>query len=336
MKAVGTLALFLLYGCGTNVAPEVELAGNTMGTQFSVKLAAGDAVSDAIWLEKDIKASLAHVEQMMSTYLPGSEISQFNGNTSTDWQEVSEEFCLSVEEALAISTLTNGSFDITVGPLVNLWGFGPGDIIDEPPADENIATMLESVGYEHLQADCAQPALKKDIAELTLDMSAFGKGYATDSVAAILDEAGIENYLIEVGGELRLRGHNAKNAKWAIGIEVPLPNQRRPHTILHLSDTAMATSGDYRNYFEADGRRYSHTIDTRTGWPVTHSLASVTVVDDDGFRADALATALLVMGPDAGLELATMESMAVLFLLRTETGIEELSTPAFEQLRSTS
>ena len=336
MKAAGILALFLLCACGENVAPEVELAGNTMGTQFSVKLAAGDAVNDAVHLEKAIKGSLAHVEQMMSTFLPDAEITQFNNSASTSWHEVSEEFCFSVEEALAISTLTDGSFDITVGPLVNLWGFGPGDIIDEPPADENISTMLESVGYEHLQADCAQPALRKDIAELTLDMSAFGKGYATDSVAAILDEAGIENYLIEVGGELRLRGHKAKNAKWAIGIEAPLPNQRRPHTILHLSDTAMATSGDYRNYFEANGKRYSHTIDTRTGWPVTHSLASVTVIDDDGFRADALATALLVMGPDAGMALATRESMAVLFLLRTETGIEELSTPSFQQLRSTS
>jgi len=335
MKAFGTLALFLLCGCGTNVAPEVELAGNTMGTQFSVKLAAGDAVNDAIWLEKDIKAALADVEQMMSTYLPGSEISQFNGSTSTDWQGVSEEFCLSVEEALSISTLTDGSFDITVGPLVNLWGFGPGDIIDEPPADEDISTLLESVGYEHLQADCAQPAIKKDIAELTLDMSAFGKGYATDRVAAVLDQADIENYLVEVGGELRLRGHSADSAKWAIGIEVPLPNQRRPHMILHVSDTAMATSGDYRNYFEAGGKRYSHTIDTRTGWPVTHSLASVTVIDDDGFRADALATALLVMGPDVGMELATRESMAVLFLVRIESGIKELSTPAFEQLRST-
>lgn len=335
MKAAGTLALLLLCACGENVAPEVELAGNTMGTQFSVKLAAGDAINDAVRLEKAIKGSLDHVDQMMSTYLPDSEITQFNNSPSTGWQKVSAELCLSVEEALALSSLTDGSFDITVGPLVNLWGFGPGDIIDEPPADENISTMLTSVGYQHLQTDCAQPALKKDIAELALDMSAFGKGYATDRVAAVLDEAGIENYMVEVGGELRLRGHNARNAKWAIGIEIPLPNQRRPHTILHLSDTAMATSGDYRNYFEVDGKRYSHTIDTRTGRPVTHSLASVTVIDDEGFRADALATALLVMGPDAGMELAMRESIAVLFLLRTESGIEERSTPAFEQLRST-
>lgn len=335
MKAVGILTLFLLCACSTNVAPEVELAGNTMGTQFSVKLAAGDAVNGAIRLEKAIKAALADVEQMMSTFIPGSEISRFNNSVTTDWYKVTEEFCLSVEEALAISTLTDGSFDITVGPLVNLWGFGPGDIIDEPPAEENISMMLKSVGYRHLQADCAQPALKKDIAELALDMSAFGKGYATDRVAAVLEAAGIENYLVEVGGELRLSGRNASNAKWAIGIEAPLPNQRRPHMILRISDTAMATSGDYRNYFEANGKRYSHTIDTRTGWPVTHSLASVTIIDDDGFRADALATALLVMGPDAGMKLATRENMAALFLLRTERGIEELSTPAFEQLRST-
>lgn len=336
MRTVGTLALLLLSACGTNVAPEVELAGNTMGTQFSVKLAAGDAVNDAIQLEKDIEASLAHVEQMMSTYLPDAEISRFNSSTSTDWQKVSEEFCLSVEDALAVSALTDGAFDITVGSLVNLWGFGPGNIIDEPPANDTISTMLKSVGYKHLQADCSQPALKKDIAALALDMSASGKGYAADRVAGVLDAAGIENYLVEIGGELRLRGHKANNTSWAIGIEAPLPNQRRPHAILHLTDTAMATSGDYRNYFEASGKRYSHTIDTRTGRPVTHSLASVTVIDDEGYRADAMATALLVMGPDAGMELATREGMAVLFLLRTENGIEELSTPAFEQLRSTS
>jgi len=334
MKAVGTLALFLLCACGANVPPEVELAGNTMGTQFSVKLIAGDIDVDAVLLQQEIEGSLAHVEHMMSTYLSDSEISRFNASTSTKWQTVSREFCFSVVQAQAVSILTDGSFDITVGPLVDLWGFGPGDIIDEPPAEENIAAMLKSVGYKHLHADCAQPALRKDIADLALDMSAFGKGYATDRLATILDETGVENYLVEVGGELQLRGHNVEDAKWAIGIEAPLPNQRRPHMVLHLSDTAVATSGDYRNYFEVNGKHYSHTIDTRTGRPVTHTLASVTVVDEDGFRADALATALLVMGPDAGMALATREGMAVLFLLRTENGIEELSTPAFEQLRS--
>ncbi len=309
------------------------MSGSTMGTQFNVKLAAVDVTSAD--LQQDIEDSLAHVEHMMSTYLPDSEISTFNISSTTDWHTVSGEFCFSVEEALALSTLTDGSFDITVGPLVNLWGFGPGDMIHEPPTDEKISAVMDSVGYEHLQADCARPALKKDISDLFLDMSAFGKGFAVDRVADWLEDAGFQDYLVEVGGELRLGGHNAKGEKWAIGIEVPLADQRRPYTVVRLTDTAVATSGDYRNYFEAGGERYSHTIDTRTGKPVTHTLASVTVVDDSGYRADALATALLVMGPEKGMELAARENLAVLFLLRNDGGIDERATPAFEQLRST-
>jgi thiamine biosynthesis lipoprotein len=303
-----------------------------MGTQFNVKLAADDV--DVATLQQKIEGSLAHVELMMSTYMPDSEISRFNASPTTDWHTVSEEFCVSVMHAQALSLLTDGSFDITVGPLVNLWGFGPGDIIDEPPADELISATMNLVGYEHLQADCARPALRKDIAELYLDMSAFGKGFAVDQIAERLEADGFNDYLVEIGGELRLAGHNSSGEKWAIGIEVPLIDQRRPHTVIRLTDTAVATSGDYRNYFEVNGKRYSHTIDTRTGRPVTHSLASVTVIDDSAYRADALATALLVMGPDKGMELATKEHLAVLFLLRDADSIDERATPAFEELRS--
>ena len=172
-----------------------------------------------------------------------------------------------------LSRLTDGAFDITVAPLVNLWGFGPDDMIAEPPSDDEISALMHAIGYEHLQADCSRPALKKDIPDLMLDMSAFGKGLAVDNLANLLSGHGIRNYLVEVGGEMRLRGENANGEKWAIGIEMPVTDQRRPHTIVHLTDTAMATSGDYRNFFEKDGQRYSHTIDTRTGKPVTHTLA---------------------------------------------------------------
>ena len=144
---------------------------------------------------------------------------------------------------------------------------------------------------------------------------------------------GFDSYLVEIGGELSIRGRNSKGEPWAIGIEAPLPNARKPHSIVHLTDTAMATSGDYRNFFEADGKLYSHTIDTRTGRPVTHSLASVTVVDPKGWRADALATALLVMGPEEGMVFAEREGMAILMLLRTDDGIEERQTAAFAELR---
>ena len=270
----------------------------------------------------------------MSTYQWDSVISQFNSSDSVEWYQVLDTFCAKVQQSLELSKLTNGAFDITVGPLVNLWGFGPGEIISEPPSDAAISALIESTGYSHLQADCSKPAIRKEIPQLELDMSAIGKGYAADHISLLLDELGFQSYLVEVGGELRLRGHNPGGEKWAIGVEAPLTRLRRPHTIIHLTDTAMATSGDYRNFFEADGQRYSHTIDTRTGRPVTHSLASVTVVAEQGYRADALATALLVMGPEEGMAFAIREGIAVLMLLRTKDGIEERQTPAFEQLRA--
>jgi thiamine biosynthesis lipoprotein len=331
VRLVAWLALLLLCACGAKGPAEHSFTGHTMGTQFSVKLTTDNV--DTATLSETLEASLAEVNHMMSTYQPDSEISRFNSSKTTDWQEVSQEFCLSVEEALALSAFTNGSFDITVGPLVNLWGFGPDGIVLEPPRDEDIAAMKDAVGYEHLQVNCDTPAIRKAVASIALDMSAFGKGYAVDHIAEELEQRGFENYLVEVGGELRFRGKNVKGENWTIGIEVPKADQRTPHTIIRLTDAAMATSGDYRNFFEADGVLYSHTIDTRTGRPVTHTLASVTVVDDNGARADALATALLVMGPEEGLAFAAAQDVAALFLLRTPSGIDERSTPAFEQIR---
>jgi thiamine biosynthesis lipoprotein len=297
-----------------------------------VTLVGSDVDADAI--RQQIMAALDVVDRMMSTYRTDSEISRFSSSGSTDWQPVSADFCASVVDALELSALTDGAFDITVGPLVNLWGFGPGDSIDKPPADSDIEKLLSTVGYQHLQADCAQPALKKDIAELVLDMSAIGKGYAADKVADVLEQDGFGDYLVEVGGELRVAGRNADGKLGAIGIEAPLVDQRRPQTIVRITDTAVATSGDYRNFFEVDGRRYSHTIDTLTGRPVTHSLASVTVIDDSGYRADALATAFLVMGAEKAIAFAQREQLAAVFLLRDEVGITELTTPAFDKLRS--
>jgi len=326
------LFALLLAACGTKAPSELVLTGNTMGTQYTVKL--HDQRVDAAALQSDVEETFTRINGMMSTYLPNSEISRFNRSTSTDWQAVSSSFCASVEQAQALSEYTLGAFDITVGPLVNLWGFGPGDMVDEPPSDNAIAALMGSIGYEKLHTNCSVPALKKDVPELMLDMSAFGKGLAVDQVATLLDGKGYSDYLVEVGGELRLRGHNIKGEYWTIGIEMPITSQRRPHTKVRVTDTALATSGDYRNFFVAGGQHYSHTIDTRTGKPVTHNLASVTVLDDHGYRADALATALLVMGPEEGMALAMRDDLAVLFLLRNESGIDELATPAFDQLRS--
>ncbi|MDJ0905709.1 MAG: FAD:protein FMN transferase [Woeseiaceae bacterium] len=332
MRLTLLILALALAACGGD-ARQVEIVGNTMGTQYSVKLPRLQADHDVANLEKSIDTVLDVANAQMSTYLDDSELSLFNASESVEWQQVSADLCKKIEASQALSRLTDGAFDITVGPLVNLWGFGPGEMIDEPPGEDAIAALLEVTGYENLHTDCYRYLVRKDLPGLMLDLSAVGKGFAADQVGLLLTSIGYEDFLVEVGGELSVRGQNAKGEPWAIGIEAPLPNQRRPHTVVKLTNVGMATSGDYRNFFEADGKIYSHTIDTRTGRPVTHTLASVTVVDKLASRADALATALLVMGPEEGMAFAEREQLAVLMLIRTDGGIEERQTAAFAELR---
>jgi thiamine biosynthesis lipoprotein len=199
----------------------------------------------------------------------------------------------------------------------------------EPPSEEAVQAAMSNTGHARLHVDCEAPALRKDVAGIYVDLSAFAKGHAVDKVADLLDTRALQDYLVEIGGELRLRGINAKNENWAIAIETPDRGARSVQTVLHLTNTAMATSGDYRNFFEYEGRHYSHTIDPRTGFPVTHDGASVTVVADTAAFADAAATALLVMGPDDGLALAERESISAYFLLRLGSGFEERVSSLF-------
>ena len=319
----------LLSACSGERAAVRELTGATMGTRFSIKVPADESMPDAELLQRDIDALLANIEKTMSTYIIDSELSLFNISETTGWQAASMEFCLCIEESLAISAMTGGAFDVTVGPLVNLWGFGPDGARLEPPSDELIAAALARVGFGHLHADCTKPAVRKDLAGLYIDLSAYAKGYAVDRVAKLLDQRDINNYLVEIGGELKVRGHNADGQPWAVAIEEPLDDKRRVHTVVRLTNRAVATSGDYRNFFEFEERRYSHEIDTRTGRPVTHSLASVTVIADSAAYADGMATALMVLGPEKGLALARSQNIAALFLVRTPSGFIEHATPAF-------
>ena len=218
---------------------------------------------------------------------------------------------------------------MTVGPLVNLWGFGPAETGYEPPGNDTVTQAMENVGYAKLHVDCTIPALRKEIPGVYVDLSAFAKGHAVDVVAGLLDARALPDYLVEIGGEMRLRGTNARSEAWAIAIETPDRTGRSVRTVVHLSDTAMATSGDYRNFFEHEGRFYSHTIDPRTGYPVAHNGASVTVVAETAAFADAAATALLVLGPDAGMRLAEQENIAAYFLLRLGSEFEERMSSLF-------
>lgn len=326
-------AALLLAACGDARLPELELSGSTMGTTFSVTLVApGDGIAGEP-LKSQITATLSAVDELTSTWRTDSELAEFNANAATDWITVSAELCNAIDGALEISRLSDGAFDVTIGPLVNLWGFGPDGEIREPPDDALIGETMAYVGYEGLQTRCNEPAMRKRHGAMYVDLSGWAKGHAVDKVAELLDEHGLSDYLVEIGGELRLRGHNAEGRKWAIAVEAPSTTTRRPQALLRLTDTSVATSGDYRNYFDHDGQRYSHTIDARTGRPVAHDLAAVTVVSESAAWADAMATALLVLGPESGLALAEKLGIAGYFLVRNKTGIEELTTTSFELLR---
>ena len=234
-----------------------------------------------------------------------------------------------VAAGLEVSRNTQGAFDVTVGPLVNLWGFGPAGRADEMPTDEAIAECQARVGYTRLEVRQEPPALRKRRADVYVDLSAIAKGFGVDEVAKLLERHAVRSYLVEIGGEVRTRGRKPDGGGWRIGIERPVAAVREIECVVELDDRALATSGDYRNFFEREGRRYSHEIDPRTGRPVDHALISVSVLADDCLTADAWATALLVLGPDAALPTARQHGLEVLCMVRSGDGWVEQATPGF-------
>jgi len=307
----------------------MELRGATMGTFYSIQVVDLPPKIKPTRLRGRIEAELELANALMSTYRDDSELSGFNRSRTTDWFAVSPALAKLVKEALWTSEVSDGAFDVTIGPLVNLWGFGPGGGSGTLPADAEIVRAKAHVGYRKLSVRSNPPALRKSEPTLYLDLSAIAKGYSVDRLAELLDATGIANYLIEVGGELRVRGYNGQSLPWRIAVERPDPRGRTVHKILVPRSGAIATSGDYRNFFEQDGKRYSHTIDPKTGYPVTHRLASVTVLAPQTTRADALATAFLVLGPQAGFNLAESLRIPTLFIVRAPEGYSELQTNDF-------
>ncbi len=326
-----TLCLALLCATSANAAaPPTTFSGDTMGTRYTVKVV--DLPGHPQTVENDIQRELQRIDGLMSTYRGDSELSKLNRFDRTgEWFDVSPQTAAVIEEALAVGRLTGGAFDVTVGPLVNLWNFGPDKtIVEEVPTPEAIETAAIRVGFQHVELRTDPPAVRKKLAGLYIDLSGVAKGYAVDRVAEYLAGRGMENFLVEIGGEVRAAGNNHLGVPWRIGVERPVAGIRTIEKAVALLDLAMATSGDYRNYFERDGVRYSHIIDPRTGRPVTHRLASVTVLDASCARADALATALMVLGPREGFELAQREKLAVLMIVRGDDGFIEKTTPAFD------
>ena len=325
LRHVGNLFLLVFLcicraGFAQTQPPMLELRGPTMGTTFSVKVFdPPDFKDEAAFLVDQL---LRTVNDQMSTYLENSEITRFNRSKSTDWFPVSEELATVVAFSQVVSEKTDGAFDVTVGPLVNAWNFGPDPSARTVPEGEVITKLRESVGFRKLSVRVDPPALKKSVSGLKIDLSAVAKGYAVDRVVALLNDQGARNVFAEIGGEVSVSGNKA-GQWWKVGIQMPDAVSDSVLIAHSLNvggggDRSMATSGDYRNYFEVDGKRYSHTIDPRTGQPIEHPLASVTVVAETCMEADAWATALNVLGPEEALRLAKAEGLDVLLVARDQ------------------
>ncbi len=303
-----------------------------MGGTWSVKIPRLATTSpSADELQGQIQSLLNKLDGTLSLWKPESALCKFNRSTSTDWHEVPPELADIVEQSLVISRQTDGAFDITVAPLVLLWGFGPRDfhLPPSPPSDSTIAQALPLVGHHRLHARRNPPAIRKDIAGVQIDLGAIGKGYAADAVAAHLDGLGITDYLIDLGGQLKSRGHSLSSPAWPIGIEEPTHDTRRILLTVDLHDQSIATSGDYHNFYDAGGKRYCHEIDPRTGRPVVDGPAAVSVLHASGATADAFATAFMVLGVDDGIRLADRLGIAALFVRRTTGSFTLHPTPGF-------
>ena len=298
------------------------IRGQTMGTTYMVKLF--DAPEFAEPIEIQIDAELRQVNGEMSTYLESSELSRFNASESTDWFSVSDSVVEVVDAALDLSRKTNGAFDVTVGPLVDAWNFGAAspDGSAVVPDDATLTRAAASVGYQKVEVRMNPPALRKSVPQVQIDLSAIAKGHGVDRVVERLKRSGAKNAFVEIGGEVRTIGSKA-GQPWRVGIQMPDAASdvvMIAHAMNPGQESSMATSGDYRNHFEREGVRYSHTINPRTRRPVTHNLASVTVVAETCMEADAWATAINVLGPEQGMAAAEQYEIDALLVSRTSSG----------------
>lgn len=335
LQALGATAA--LAGCGDWRGPSgataFEFRGPTMGTAYTVKIAApalSEGARDAA--RAAVAAALDDVVARMSAYLPDSELSRFNRHDATTPFALSPDTLAVLALAQRVAADTAGAFDVTVAPVVDAWGFGP-DKAQRIVADTERAALAPRVGYRMLAIDAAAGTATKARADLRADLSGIAKGYAVDRAAVALEALGVTDFMVEAGGEVRARGRNPDGRPWQIGIEEPDATPQRARYVVPLAGRAMATSGDYRIYFERDGRRYSHEIDPATGQPIAHGLASVSVVAPDCAYADAMATALIVLGPERGYALAERAGLAAYFVVREAGGrLVERRTTAFAAL----
>jgi thiamine biosynthesis lipoprotein len=309
-----------------------EFSGPSMGTTYTVLIEGALTPARSAEVRDSIAARLEIVNRLMSSYDSTSELSRFNRHQSEEPFAVSPHTVEVFRVARQVSERSGGALDVTVGPLVNAWGFGPAGLPEAPPNEAELRRLRERVGYERIVIDSARGTLAKTHPRTVADLSAVAKGYGVDQVAEALEALGFTAFMVEIGGEIRARGRKADRSPWRAGIEVPDAPVRSAYRAVDLVDMAIATSGDYRDYYMIDGVRHAHILDPRTGRPARHAGASVSVLDQRAAVADAWATALSVLGPELGWELAEREGLAAFFLTRVGEGLEGRGTSEFERL----
>lgn len=332
-KAMLCCVCILAAGCSPT--PHFfTIHGEALGTFYTISVAEASRDMTAERAQQLADKTLDRVNRLMSTYLEDSELSRFNQYAGDAPFQLSGETYKVFEIAQTISEQSDGAFDITVGPLVNVWGFGP-EAFRQAPEAATINALLERVGYKKLTLH-PEDRISKARPDLYCDLSAIAKGYAVDAVAEAFEQAGTRNYMIEVGGEIRVSGKNTHGMDWTLGIESPKTDVRELHTAVRIGQGALATSGDYRNMYELDGRLVSHTIDPHTGYPIPHALASASVIHSSCTWADGYATALMALGPEKAMGFAREHHLAVMLLIHDANVNEftEVSTPEFDAYRA--
>ena len=323
-----------LVQSSANTEIQVEIRGITMGKiPYKVIVVADPPQEKVDEIEQAVTAALDSVNELMSTYRPDSDVSRFNASTSTDWFSVDSETALVVSRSQEISRLTEGAFDITIGPAVNAWKFGPKKGPFKPLSNDEVAKLKELTGYAKLDVRLSPPALKKSISELQIDLSAIAKGYAVDQVGAAIKELDFSRYLVEVGGEVIVSGERSGGGNWIVAIEEPDTHSKQSSADAirkaSLDNIAIATSGNYRNFHQYEGHRYSHTIDPTTCRPVDHSLSSASIAASDCMTADAWATAAMVMGTETAHQIAGTNGVSILTLTRNDGQYDQKLTGGY-------
>jgi thiamine biosynthesis lipoprotein len=299
------IILFILFiSTGVEAQQENLIESRTMGTTYHINVLTGTS-AEVNGLKEKIDRRLDEINRVFSTYIKDSEISRFNAWSGAGEKfRVSADFIKVMRVGRKIYQLSEGAWDGTVNPLVDLWGFGPTRReIRVPPAGD-IHALLPEVGFDHIEIK-EPDFLVKNLASVTLDLNSIAKGFAVDQIARLISEAGFKNYLVEIGGEVYAAGVRRDGGKWRVGINMPRKGAafNAVYKVVSISNQAFATSGDYRNFIEINGVRYSHVIDPRTGYPVSNGVVSVSIVAADCTLADGLATAVMVMGKQKGIEL---------------------------------